>query len=254
MKRETICELRSEDEWDQAWKKARLPKTLNTNSLFGFCFDRVMKKHLQMGMKLLEIGCAGGKFLIYFKQKFNCDVFGIDYSPVGCKLAEKNLALTKTNGTIICDDIFECKGLEKESFDVVFSAGFIEHFDDTEKVIEKHVDLLKPGGTLIIELPNMLGLHGFIFRIFNRDSYYQHKLLTAKMVEECFSNFGIQIMKSVYIGSLILESGGKPGYIQPFFYLVNKIFYLLLRTLNIFFESQYVSPYIVVIGGKPPGA
>ena len=91
MKRETICELRSEDEWDQAWKKARLPKTVNTNSLFGFCFDKLRKKHLQMGMKLLEIGCAGGKFLIYFKQTFDCDVFGLDYSPVGCKLAENRI-------------------------------------------------------------------------------------------------------------------------------------------------------------------
>jgi len=251
MKRETICELRSEDEWDQAWKKARLPKTLNTNSLFGFCFDKLMKKHLQMGMKLLEIGCAGGKFLIYFKQKFDCDVFGIDYSPVGCKLAEKNLALTKTNGTIICDDIFECKGLEKESFDVVFSAGFIEHFDRTEEVIARHIDFLKPGGKVIIGLPTMLGFHGFIFRVFNRELFYKHKQLTKKMVEECFSNLGIQIVESSYIGVIQLESGGKPKYIQPLFYVLNKIFYVILRTRNMFFESQYVSPYIVVIGEKP---
>ena len=251
MGKHTINQLRSEKEWDQAWEKARLPKTLNTNSLFGFCFDKVMKKHLQRGAKLLEIGCAGGKYLIYFNQNFDCDVFGIDYSPVGCKLAEKNLELTKTNGTVICDDIFKCKELEKESFDVVFSQGFIEHFDQTENVIVKHVDFLKPGGTLIVGLPNMLGVHGYMFRIFNRDLYYTHKLLTAEMVKECFSNFGIQIKESAYVGSFILESGGKPSYIQPFFYLVNKILYLILRTLNTFFESQYVSPYIVVIGTKP---
>jgi len=253
MKKGTIHELRPGSKWDQVWKRARLSNTLNTNSLFGFCFNRLMEKHLEKGKKLLEIGCAGGKFLVYFNQKFDCDVYGVDCSPVGCKLAKKNLELAKTNGTIICDDIFQCEKLQKESFDVVFSGGFIEHFDETETVIEKHVALLKPGGTLIIELPNMFGLHGYVFRIFNRDSYYEHKLLTAKMVEECFSNLGVQIEESAYIGSLILESGGKPGFIQPFFYLANKVFYYMIRGLNMFFKSKYVSPYIVIIGRKPLG-
>lgn len=251
MAKAELHELRHENEWDQAWKNVRGPKTLNTSLLFGFCLDKLMKKHLRNGMKLLEIGCAGGKYLIYFNQNFDCDICGVDYSAVGCKLAQRNLELTKTPGTIICDDIFKCEKLEKESFDSVFSQGFIEHFDQTEKVIAKHIDFLKPGGKLIIGLPNMLGFHGFIFRVFNRELFYKHKQLTRKMVEECFSNLGIQIMESSYIGVIQLESGGKPKYIQPLFYALNKILYVILRTLNIFSESQYVSPYIVIIGKKP---
>lgn len=245
-----VDELRSESEWDSVWKKANLPNTLNRKSLFGFHFDKLMKKHLRKGGKLIEIGCAGGKFLVYFKQEFDCDVYGVDYSPEGCKLAEKNLELANIQGTIICDDIFRCENLEKGFFDVVFSGGFIEHFDDTEAVLKKHVDFLKIGGKLVIELPNMLGLHGYMFKLFNKQLYYRHKLLTAKMVEQCFLNLGIQMIESKYIGSLILESGGKPLFIQPFFCLVNKIFYFVFKTLNLFFQSERISPYIVVIGEK----
>lgn len=246
--------LRDKKGWDKEWEKSKLPQTLNAKSMFTFHFDKLMQKHLEKNKKntkLLEIGCAGGQFLIYFNHTFGYDVYGVDYSAIGCKLAEKSLELTETNGTIICDDIFKCEKLEKESFDVVFSGGFIEHFDQTETVLEKHVDLLKPGGALIIEVPNMLGLHGYVYKIFNQDSYYEHKLLTAKMIEECFTNLGIEIKESRYIAWLILESHGKPRWIQPFFLLVDRILYLVLRLFNSFFESERMSSYIVVIGEKP---
>lgn len=250
MEKAIVKELRSDGEWDEAWKQQKLKK-VKKNSLFGLHFDMLMSKYLESGLKILEIGCAGGKFLVYFNQKFDCEVFGVDYSPAGCKLAEKNLEFNKIKGTIICDDIFKCEKLSKESFDVVFSGGLIEHFDDTEMIVNKHLEFLKPGGKLIVELPNMLGFHGFIFRTFNKKHFYEHKMLSMKMVEECFKNLGIRIKENKYIGSICFESGGKPKFIQPFFFLVNKIFYFVAKSLNIFFESEKLSSYIVVIGEKP---
>jgi len=251
MNKVIIHQLRCGDEWNRLWKREKSLKQFKMNSLFALRFDRLMKKHLEKGRKLLEIGCGGGKFLTYFNEQFDCEVYGIDYSPAGCELAKKNLESAGIKGTIICDDIFNCTQLEKESFDIVFSGGFIEHFDETETVIAKHIEFLKPGGTLVIELPNMLGFHGYVFKTFNRDSFYSHKSLTAKMVEQYFSNLGIQVKESAYIGSLKLESGDKPGYLQLFFCMVNKIIYWVLRTLNISFESENVSAYIIVIGKKP---
>jgi 2-polyprenyl-3-methyl-5-hydroxy-6-metoxy-1,4-benzoquinol methylase len=44
----------------------------------------------------------------------------------------------------------------------VISFGFIEHFDNPENVIQKHLDLLKPGGILIVGVPNFTGIHGIL--------------------------------------------------------------------------------------------
>ncbi len=42
-----------------------------------------------------------------------------------------------------------------QPYDVVCSHGFIEHFHDFEAVLAKHVDALKPGGTLVLTLPHL---------------------------------------------------------------------------------------------------
>ena len=71
MKKCDILGLRDKKGWDEEWKKAKLPQTLNAKSMFGFHFNKLMQKHLQKNKKntkLLEIGCASGQFLIYFNQ------------------------------------------------------------------------------------------------------------------------------------------------------------------------------------------
>jgi SAM-dependent methyltransferase len=44
-------------------------------------------------------------------------------------------------------------------YDVVYSLGFIEHFDDLEYVVRHHLKYLKPGGTLILGCPNWRGVY-----------------------------------------------------------------------------------------------
>lgn len=34
-------------------------------------------------------------------------------------------------------------------FDIVYSLGFVEHFEDLNIVIKKHTELLKPAGILL---------------------------------------------------------------------------------------------------------
>jgi len=254
MKSDTLFHLREKDDWNYVWENAKLPDILKLDSLFGYCFDKVMDKHLKIDKpkekKFLEIGCASGRFMIYINKKFNFKVYGIDYSPTGCELAKKNLELTQTKGTIICDDLFNIKKLKKESFNVVFSGGFIEHFEDTKTVLKKHLDLLKPGGLLIVEVPNMYGLHGLLFRIFNKQLYNKHKLITIKMVKNCLEDLRMQIKECSYIGSVIFESGGKPKFIQSFFLFLNKISFLSTKIFKITFQSIHISPYFIVIGKK----
>ncbi len=46
------------------------------------------------------------------------------------------------------------------SFDVVYSAGVIEHFEDPSRIVRIHAELLKPGGLALITVPNLRGIYG----------------------------------------------------------------------------------------------
>lgn len=253
MAEENIKNLRSLRQWDSLWKSATRPKTFRNAPLFYLQFNSLMKKHVKEGSKLLEIGCGGGKFLVYFGQNFNCELFGIDYSPAGYQLAQKNLELSGLRGTVVCEDVFNCRTIPKQSFDVVFSGGFIEHFDDPELVLKKHIEYLKPGGLLIIEVPNITGLQGFVLRTLESACFFELKPLPAKMLENILSKLGLKIRESTCICPFLLETGGKPKILQPIFHLFNRIMYFILKTLHVFPSSERICGYIVIVAQKPFG-
>ena len=45
---------------------------------------------------------------------------------------------------------------------LVSSFGLIEHFSDPVEAVAAHIDLLKPGGTLVISIPNLRGFTGLL--------------------------------------------------------------------------------------------
>jgi cyclopropane fatty-acyl-phospholipid synthase-like methyltransferase len=103
-------------------------------------------------LSIIEIGCNPGRNLIYFAKTFGYKVCGIDNSDV-----IKNVKTTlQTHGInnfeLIYEDFFSYNS--KIKYDIVFSSGFVEHFTDTSLVFQRHLDLLKDNGILIISLPN----------------------------------------------------------------------------------------------------
>ena len=57
---------------------------------------------------------------------------------------------------------------------VACSFGFIEHFWNLEEVIERHVKLVKPGGTLILAAPNFRGLQYAFDRLLDAANLRRH--------------------------------------------------------------------------------
>jgi 2-polyprenyl-3-methyl-5-hydroxy-6-metoxy-1,4-benzoquinol methylase len=97
---------------------------------------------------LLDIGCGWGQALIYFKEKgINC--FGFDPAKEAIEYANNKGINAKTAGMQTMD-VFEGK-----KFDVVIMLNVLEHLSDPEKVlIEINKKVLKPGGLIIIDVPN----------------------------------------------------------------------------------------------------
>jgi SAM-dependent methyltransferase len=151
--------------WDDYWKNVSHWQNVDLRQSYDRCFARVFQKWLphRPDWKLIEIGCAPGRWLIYFHQQFGYQVAGCDSAPEAVAVTRSNVAQAKVPADIVLADFMEDQ-LAARSYDIVLSLGFIEHFSDPWPAIERHVRLAKPGGTLVVEVPNFTGLNRWFLK------------------------------------------------------------------------------------------
>jgi 2-polyprenyl-3-methyl-5-hydroxy-6-metoxy-1,4-benzoquinol methylase len=148
----------------------RLPSRLNVGTRNVL---ELMSQYVFPGMHVLEIGCAPGKHLAYLAKVRKAIVCGLDYSPRGIEYSRELFSHLNIPGQFLCEDV-RSTTLEGASFDVVFSLGVIEHFDDPRPLVEKHLYLTKAGGTTVIALPNYGGIYGRLENHFAQDLLNLH--------------------------------------------------------------------------------
>jgi ubiquinone/menaquinone biosynthesis C-methylase UbiE len=108
------------------------------------------REFLNVNDIVLDFGCATGSKTIELADSVK-HIHGLDFSAEMISEALKkknNLNITNVSfskGTIFNDD------LEKASFDKIIAYSIIHLLDESEKVIQRIYDLLKPGGFLIAE-------------------------------------------------------------------------------------------------------
>jgi ubiquinone/menaquinone biosynthesis C-methylase UbiE len=106
------------------------------------------KEYLDEDDNVLDFGCATGTKTIELADGIN-HIHGLDISTemINEAIKKKNEANIKnisfSQGTIFSND------LEKASFEKIIAYGIIHLLEDSEKVIQRIHELLKPGGLFI---------------------------------------------------------------------------------------------------------
>lgn len=119
-------------------------------------------------VEVLEAGCGS---ITRLNVPSNFNVTGIDIS-------QKQLDRNRYLNNKICADIQEYN-FEPETFDVIISWCVLEHIRKPEKVLEQFSKALKPGGLLIIALPNIWSVKGMAAKLtptWFHIWYYRHIL------------------------------------------------------------------------------
>ena len=207
--------------WDRLWAQQPFPPEIDPHSTSVWAYrDRLLHEAIARslegrprGLRLVELGCARSAWLPYFAREFGCRIAGLDYSEIGAaqtaqRLAEDNLACD-----VRCADLFRPPPDWLGAFDVVSWFGVAEHFRDTTGVIRAAAALLKPGGLMITEIPNMAGINGWLQRTLNKPVYDIHMPLTAAQLALHHHAAGLSVLTSEYVVPLdfgVVEIDGLP--------------------------------------------
>jgi SAM-dependent methyltransferase len=220
----------------------------------------------------IELGCAGSSYLPYLAKKYdNLHLFGIDKSKMGCKLALIGFDKDIQKFNIVHGDIFKSP-LKTEKFDIVFSLGLLEHFDNPSLILKKHVELLKPNGLLICVVPNFYGIQGKFYDMdfwypddmpeeCRKDHVWGMKQISLKDLKLWFTDYGLKDILVKPTGGLypfmMLESyrsKNVPLSFKILYFIYRYVLFLPSVAINIplFFRlnSKHLSPFFIAVGKK----
>lgn len=148
-------------EYYPPWHHQRVPaRPIEETTIWGIPFDeamaiksRLIRKWSSPG-RLLDVGCGDGCLLYYLKQR-GWQTEGVEFGDV--------IYGRETLGLSIFQGVVEDAPLEEKSFDVVSLFHALEHLPDPRGTLAHLFSLLKPGGRLVLEVPNFGSLDAALF-------------------------------------------------------------------------------------------
>lgn len=218
-------------------------------------------------LDVIEIGSAPGNFLVRFAKTFGSRVHGVEYSRSGAERNRRNFAENDLDPkNVIEADFFSPEFLDsrKGAFDVVISRGFIEHFTDVEPVVARHLDLLRPGGLLVVLIPNLRGVYGAWTKAFNPEQMPIHNLeiMELSRFRRLFEDPRVAPLMCGYFGAFSFwlftapqEAAWTNRFIRVLIFLQNGLnlaFRLLLG--NGRGETAAFSPALIFVGRRAAGS
>lgn len=254
--------LTTKARWDTHWERFPLPYRVDLRSYYSHRCDQLFQRIIPRGegRRFIDVGCGLGQWLIYFHETFGHEVVGVDNSPAACELARRNLQIAGVPGEIIQEDIMSTP-LGPASFDVVYSGGLIEHFEDPLPLVQKMSSLVKPGGLHLIFVPNLLGTFRRVREWIDPDSFEGHREVTPKNLQEMLERSGMTDIRISYFGSLRLphvrrrgrEASGVQAPLPLWFALraLDRGITGTMRRLDLRPEARWMSPEIVAIARAP---
>lgn len=116
---------------------------------FDYATRKMFDKFLTnlAGKKILDVGCGTGLSMEYFRGR-GADVRGID-------ITYSSIEYVNDMGLPALQADARRLPYKDNSFDIVYSIGVIEHFNETEDALKEQSRVCKPGGIVIAVVPNL---------------------------------------------------------------------------------------------------
>lgn len=259
--------LTSCDYWDSKYRPGEATPLIDITDFRQRPFRLIVEKIEALGLdgkKVLEIGAGGSAVLTHLAERNSrsgSEFHGLDYSEAGCRGLEKIAADNGVRVKVHNGDLFYPPQELLSYFDVIYSLGVVEHFNDLPGVLSAQAKFLAPGGLMLSVVPNLTGLLGRLVRHYNKELFDMHRAYTPDALAKGHSESGLAPIYSGYLCSTNFgvlsacfgsqEAAGWTAYLwlsrlsKAVWYMENKVFPLP--------ETRLFSPYVCVVARKPEG-
>lgn len=168
--------------WDSVNRGFKLKQAENSDSVRTWISHWLSWLGIKKGRSCIEIGCYPGRYLPMVSAS-GYVLNGIDMTPEVTSLLP---AWLRGEGCTIGEFVHADFRLHdfNQTYDLVYSVGFLEHFEDWESVLRKHASLVSPGGYLMISVPNFKGaLQRWPRWYLDKENFYRHNLRAMRIRE-----------------------------------------------------------------------
>ena len=115
--------------------------------IFWMREKRLIRRYVPRGSAVLEVGCASGEFLAYFRDRYK--VYGLEMDERAAREGRRVYGLDIWTTTFE-----EFVPTEPREFDVVMLRYVLEHLASPKAALAKMRGLLKEGGYALVSVPN----------------------------------------------------------------------------------------------------
>jgi len=175
--------------------------SLIPGTTYAIAFERIKE-----GDTILEIGCATGYWGEYTKNHKNVEIYGLDYLDYHVEQAKK----TNCYKDVIQYDlnkIDDSLDYLEHSFSKIVILDVLEHLYDPPSVLQWCKKMLKPGGQIIISIPNIAHKSIIHQLLLNQFNYTQFGLLdrthirfyTATTFQKMLKEQNLEVLKLMKI-------------------------------------------------------
>ena len=171
-----------------------------------------IKPYLSASASILEIGCSSG-FMLYPFLKKGHDCIGIEPSGVFGDYVKKR-------GIKVYDSLKKLIYKKKKKFNLIFHFFVLEHISDPIKFLKDQLLILKKGGKIIFEIPNVAEPLHSLYKIPAFENFYwsiaHHWYFSEKSLKFLLSKIGkpykiILDQRYDLSNHMIWARDGKPG-------------------------------------------
>ncbi|SDZ17871.1 Glycosyltransferase, GT2 family [Thermoactinomyces sp. DSM 45892] len=111
----------------------------------------IVKMIPTVSRRILDVGCSVGTLGAELLNRQNCEVYGIEISPIAANIANAYYQDVQIMDVENMQDSYA-----PDFFDTIVFSNILEYLVDPWGIVQRFATYLKPGGSMIICVPNMV--------------------------------------------------------------------------------------------------
>ena len=140
--------------------------------------------------RMLDAGCGTGQMLKHLQQ--HGDAVGLDLSPEAIAFAASRDAKNLVLGSVTKPPF------SPGSFDIALALDVIEHVDDDRTILKGLLELIKPGGALILTVP----AYESLWSDHDKINHHRRRYRTEQL-QSCVESAGFDVERITYCNTIL---------------------------------------------------